>query len=73
MTGSRTPAGNIRWGWRCPRCDSDVDVGKDSRTDTFYWSCKKDGCLAIGLGFRSRRRARLGVLEYRERYRSVYR
>ncbi|WP_049888701.1 hypothetical protein [Natronococcus occultus] len=73
MTRPRPRAGNLRWGWRCPRCDTDVDVGRDGRTDTFYWHCEDVDCPAFGIGFRSRRQARLGVLEYRERYRGIYR
>ncbi|WP_394742474.1 hypothetical protein [Natronococcus roseus] len=73
MTDSKLPAGNIRWGWRCPRCDTDVAVARNPQTGTFSWVCEEPECVAVGFGFRSRRRARLGVLEYRERYRSVYR
>jgi hypothetical protein len=71
--GVNDRAGDVRWGWECPRCEADVDVGRDPDTETFWWACERDGCFAVGFGFASRRRARLGVLEYRERYQQIYR
>ncbi|MFC4437383.1 MULTISPECIES: hypothetical protein [Natrialbaceae] len=73
MTRSRDYAGDTRWGWRCPRCGTDVSVGRDSETETFRWECAEDGCLAVGFGFASRRRARIALRDYRERYQGVYR
>ncbi|TYL36579.1 hypothetical protein CV102_21225 [Natronococcus pandeyae] len=73
MTRSRDHAGDMRWGWTCPRCGTDVSVGRDSETETFWWKCTEDGCLAVGFGFASRRRARIAVRDYRERYQRIYR
>ncbi|MFC5971498.1 hypothetical protein ACFPYI_09165 [Halomarina salina] len=55
-------------GYRCPRCDDDTDVFRDPETGTFGWVCPKSDCDAIGFGFQSRRRARIGLREYRERF-----
>ncbi len=63
----------MRWGWTCPRCETDASVTRDHDADTFRWECDADGCAAVGFGFTSRRRARLALEEYRERYRDVYR
>ncbi|RQG99065.1 hypothetical protein EA472_15585 [Natrarchaeobius oligotrophus] len=69
----RAYAGDERWGWCCPRCDRDVIVSDDPASETFRWECPTEGCRAVGFGFRSRRRARIALREYRERYRNVYR
>ncbi|QFU83703.1 hypothetical protein [Natronorubrum aibiense] len=66
-------AGDMRWGWQCPRCEADVSVDRDHRSETFRWKCPTDGCLAVGIGFSSRRRARLALREYRKAYQNVYR
>lgn len=73
MARSRDYAGDMRWGWTCPRCETDVAVGKDAATETFRWICEAESCLAVGFGFASRRRARIALRDYRERYRNVYR
>ncbi|MFA9501723.1 hypothetical protein NP511_05705 [Natrinema thermotolerans] len=73
MSRRRTHAGDVRWGWTCPRCETDVSVRRDPDSDTFRWECDADHCAAVGFGFTSRRRARLALREYRERYQNVYR
>ncbi|WP_049926907.1 hypothetical protein [Halopiger goleimassiliensis] len=70
---SRKPIDDLRWGWRCPRCNTDVPVSRDPDSETFYWECPREGCPTVGFGFTSRRRARIGLREYRERYRNIYR
>ena len=55
-------------GYRCPRCDGDTDVFRDPGTQRYGWICPDSDCLAVGFGFRSRRRARIGLREYRERF-----
>ncbi|MDF9745121.1 hypothetical protein [Natrinema salsiterrestre] len=66
-------AGDMRWGWTCPLCETDVSVSRDPGSGTFRWECDNGACDAIGFGFSSRRRARLALREYRERYRNIYR
>ncbi|OIB56772.1 hypothetical protein BBD46_16350 [Natrialba sp. SSL1] len=66
-------AGDIRWGWCCPRCERDVSVTRDPRSETFVWACPDEECPAVGFGFQSRRRARIALREYRERYQQIYR
>ncbi|ELY75770.1 hypothetical protein C488_08972 [Natrinema pellirubrum DSM 15624] len=73
MSRRRTHAGDVRWGWTCPRCGTDVSVRRDPDSDTFRWECDADHCVAVGFGFTSRRRARLALREYRERYQNIYR
>jgi len=58
----------FRRGYDCPRCESDTEVFTDDATDSFGWICPDDGCQAIGFGFRTRRAARIGLREYRERH-----
>jgi hypothetical protein len=55
-------------GYSCPRCDGDTDVFRDPGTGRFGWFCPKPDCRAVGFGFRSRRSARIGLREYRERF-----
>lgn len=66
-------AGDMRWGWTCPLCETDVSVSRDPDSGTFRWECDGDACEAVGFGFASRRKARLALKEYRERYRDIYR
>lgn len=73
MNRARTYAGDMRWGWNCPRCNTEVTVSRDRDSETFEWRCPSETCLAVGFGFTSRRRARLGLLEYHERYQETYR
>ncbi|ARS90718.1 hypothetical protein [Natrarchaeobaculum aegyptiacum] len=70
---ARDPVADRRWGWQCPRCDADVPVTRDPDSETFRWECPREACLAVGFGFSSRRRARLALHRYRERYQNVYR
>ncbi|THE63987.1 hypothetical protein D8Y22_15340 [Salinadaptatus halalkaliphilus] len=69
----RNAVGDVRWGWQCPRCETDVPVTRDSGSETFCWACPQNTCPAVGFGFRSRRRARIALKEYRERYQDIYR
>ncbi|WP_121744743.1 hypothetical protein [Natronorubrum halophilum] len=71
--GRREYAGDMRWGWQCPRCDADVPVDSDPHSETFYWACPVDDCPSVGFGFSSRRRARIALREYREAYQNIYR
>lgn len=64
---------DTRWGWCCPRCEEDVPVIRDPHSQTFRWECQTNDCPAVGFGFSSRRRARLGLLEYREAFQRIYR
>ncbi|NGM67931.1 hypothetical protein G6M89_02700 [Natronolimnobius sp. AArcel1] len=64
---------DLRWGWRCPRCETDVPVSRDPSTETFRWECPTESCLSVGFGFSSRRNARIALREYRERYQEIYR
>ncbi|WP_083867292.1 hypothetical protein [Natrialba taiwanensis] len=73
MSRPREFAADTRWGWCCPRCESDVPVRKDPRSETFRWECPDESCPAVGFGFTSRRRARIALREYRERYQGIYR
>ena len=66
-------AGDMRWGWQCPRCNADVPVTRDPDSETFRWECPTDDCPAVGFGFASRRRARIALREYREAYQDIYR
>lgn len=66
-------AGDMRWGWQCPRCEADVPVEKDPDSGTFLWACPTEGCPSVGFGFDSRRRARIALREYREAYQNIYR
>ncbi|WP_090381231.1 hypothetical protein [Natronobacterium texcoconense] len=70
---ARRYAGDVRWGWTCPRCDSEAPVRKDPSSETFRWECSRDDCPAVGFGFRSRRRARIALRKYCDRYESIYR
>ncbi|RKD98219.1 hypothetical protein ATJ93_1224 [Halopiger aswanensis] len=70
---SRDYVDELRWGWQCPRCDADATVTKDPRTETFLWACPEESCPAVGFGFTSRRKARIALREYRERYNDIYR
>ncbi len=73
MPRSNDNASDIRWGWDCPRCDRATDVRRDPLTETFRWECPDETCPAVGFGFTSRRRARLGLRQFRERLPNVYR
>lgn len=66
-------AGDTKWGWECPRCDTDVEIETHDESGTYGWACPDDHCPAIGFGFSSRRRARIALREYRERYQNVFR
>ncbi|QRV15149.1 hypothetical protein JMJ58_19935 [Haloterrigena salifodinae] len=66
-------AGDMRWGWECPRCDTDVSVARDPGSETFHWVCPTEDCPSVGFGFTSRRRARLALREYHEAYQNIYR
>ncbi|ELY57382.1 hypothetical protein [Natronolimnohabitans innermongolicus] len=66
-------AGDVRWGWECPRCDADVSVSRDPQSETFLWACPTEGCPSVGFGFSSRRRARIALRELRESYQDIYR
>ncbi|ADB60777.1 hypothetical protein Htur_1892 [Haloterrigena turkmenica DSM 5511] len=66
-------AGDLRWGWQCPRCDADVPVTRDAGSETFLWACPTEDCPSAGFGFSSRRRARIALREYREAYQNIYR
>ncbi|WP_425606683.1 hypothetical protein [Natrinema marinum] len=66
-------AGDTRWGWICPLCETAASVTKDRDPDTFRWECDADECGAVGFGFTSQRRVRIALCEYRERYENVYR
>ncbi|WP_049921523.1 hypothetical protein [Halopiger djelfimassiliensis] len=70
---ARDYAGDMRWGWTCPRCSADAPVTRDPSSETFRWECSTDSCPAIGFGFSSRRKARLALREFSERYRNIYR
>ncbi|WP_090616674.1 hypothetical protein [Natrinema salaciae] len=73
MNRPSVDAGDMRWGWTCPRCETDASVSSDPASETFRWECDDHSCEAVGFGFTSRRRARLALREYRERYQNVYR
>ncbi|WP_440764982.1 hypothetical protein [Natronorubrum sp. DTA7] len=73
MTSSDEHADDMRWGWTCPRCNADVPVHRDDDSETFRWECPVDDCPSVGFGFKSRRRARIALREYREAYRNIYR
>ncbi|MFB1063143.1 hypothetical protein [Natrinema sp. H-ect4] len=73
MDRASAEAGDMRWGWRCPLCETDVSVTRDPHSETFRWKCDDDDCEATGFGFTSRCRARLALREYRDRYENVYR
>ncbi|UHQ96023.1 hypothetical protein HYG82_20840 [Natrinema halophilum] len=66
-------ADDLMWGWTCPLCNAHVSVSRDPASGTFRWECDADACEAIGFGFASRRRARLALREYSERYDNLYR
>lgn len=70
---AREYVNDLLWGWKCPRCDEDATVTKDPRTETFRWECPEESCPAVGFGFTSRRKARIALREYRERYNNIYR
>ncbi|NHN41194.1 hypothetical protein G9C85_06025 [Halorubellus sp. JP-L1] len=59
-------------GWNCPRCDGETEIfyepGPDPATRRCGWRCPREDCQAIGFGFESRRRARVALREYRERF-----
>lgn len=59
---------NFLRGYECPRCDADTEIFTDPGTGTYGWICPEEGCQAIGFGFGSRRQARIGLREYRERF-----
>lgn len=73
MSRGDDTAGDVRWGWDCPRCDRQTKVRRDPGSDTFRWVCPEETCPAVGFGFSSRRRARIGLREYREREEDIYR
>ncbi len=64
---------DLRWGWRCPRCDADAAVTRDPGSSTFCWACTDADCPAVGFGFRTRRRARLALRALCEEYDRPYR
>ncbi|SEW00862.1 hypothetical protein [Natrinema salifodinae] len=73
MNRPSVDAGDLRWGWACPRCETDASVARDPGTGTFRWECDADDCDTVGFGFTSRRQARLALKEYREQYQNIYR
>ncbi|MGQ3412074.1 hypothetical protein ACT4ML_07400 [Natrinema sp. LN54] len=73
MTRPSVDAGDMRWGWTCPLCETDASVSRDPESETFRWECDDESCEAVGFGFTSRRKARLALREYRERYQNIYR
>ncbi|MXV63132.1 hypothetical protein GS429_13850 [Natronorubrum sp. JWXQ-INN-674] len=66
-------AGDTRWGWNCPRCETEATVSRDPDSETFRWECSNERCGSVGFGFTSRRRARIALREFREAYQNVYR
>ncbi|OAQ52848.1 hypothetical protein HTG_11010 [Natrinema mahii] len=50
---------------------SAVSVVRDAASDTVRWECNADHCDTVG--FTARRRTRLGLETYRERYQDAHR
>ncbi|MFC6719540.1 hypothetical protein ACFQGT_13870 [Natrialbaceae archaeon GCM10025810] len=73
MADSSKHPGDVRWGWKCPRCDAKTRIKRDPSTRTYRWECVRDACPAVGFGFVSRRRARIALREFRRRNEDVYR
>ncbi|APW97818.1 hypothetical protein CHINAEXTREME_08515 [Halobiforma lacisalsi AJ5] len=70
---ARRYAGDVRWGWTCPRCNAETTVTRDPSSETFRWECDREDCETLGFGFRSRRAARIALRESAEECRDVYR